>query len=113
MPLRFGHAGDFHLDEDRYFADTAQCLDCLWRVPSGRNDPGNATVDLRSAIHDMRQGERVRYERLFRDETVGALPQPTPRSSCACCAGPCTLGGFTKSALSTTRHSFGKWRIEP
>ena len=27
MPLRFGHAGDFHLDEDRYFADTAQCLE--------------------------------------------------------------------------------------
>jgi exonuclease SbcD len=26
MPLRFCHAGDFHLDEDRYFADTAQCL---------------------------------------------------------------------------------------
>jgi hypothetical protein len=23
MPLRVGHAGDFHLDEDRYFADTA------------------------------------------------------------------------------------------
>ena len=27
MPLRFVHAGDFHLDEDRYFADTAQCLE--------------------------------------------------------------------------------------
>ena len=27
MPLRFCHAGDFHLDEDRYFADTAQCLE--------------------------------------------------------------------------------------
>ena len=27
MPLRFAHAGDFHLDEDRYFADTAQCLE--------------------------------------------------------------------------------------
>jgi hypothetical protein len=23
MPLRFAHAGEFHLDEDRYFADTA------------------------------------------------------------------------------------------
>jgi predicted MPP superfamily phosphohydrolase len=35
MPLRFAHAGDFHLDEDRYFADTAQCLewfvaDAIW-----------------------------------------------------------------------------------
>jgi DNA repair exonuclease SbcCD nuclease subunit len=27
MPLRFCHAGDFHLDEDRYFADTTQCLE--------------------------------------------------------------------------------------
>jgi len=27
MSLRFCHAGDFHLDEDRYFADTAQCLE--------------------------------------------------------------------------------------
>ena len=26
MPLRVAHAGDFHLDEDRYFADTAHCL---------------------------------------------------------------------------------------
>jgi hypothetical protein len=24
MPIRFCHAGDFHLDEDRYFTDTAQ-----------------------------------------------------------------------------------------
>jgi DNA repair exonuclease SbcCD nuclease subunit len=29
MPLRFAHAGDFHLDEDRYFADTARCLEWL------------------------------------------------------------------------------------
>jgi len=27
MPLRFAHAGDFHLDEDLYFADVAQCLE--------------------------------------------------------------------------------------
>jgi hypothetical protein len=27
MPLRFCHSGDFHLDEDRYFADTGQCLE--------------------------------------------------------------------------------------
>jgi len=27
MPLRFAHAGDFHLDEDRYFAATAQFLE--------------------------------------------------------------------------------------
>jgi hypothetical protein len=27
MPLRFAHAGDFHLDEAHCFADTAQCLE--------------------------------------------------------------------------------------
>jgi DNA repair exonuclease SbcCD nuclease subunit len=40
MPLRFCHAGDFHLDEDRYFADTAQCLE--WFVA----DAIRANVDL-------------------------------------------------------------------
>jgi hypothetical protein len=30
MPLRFAYSGDSHLDEDRYFADTAQCLE--WSV---------------------------------------------------------------------------------
>ena len=33
MPLRFAHAGDFHLDEDRYFTDTAQCPE--WFVADG------------------------------------------------------------------------------
>src|SRR2546422_8903437 len=27
MPLRISHAGDAHLDEDRYFGDTARCLE--------------------------------------------------------------------------------------
>jgi DNA repair exonuclease SbcCD nuclease subunit len=40
MPLRFAHAGDFHLDEDRYFADTAQCLE--WFVA----DAIRASVDV-------------------------------------------------------------------
>ncbi len=40
MPLRLAHAGDFHLDGDRYFADTAQCL--LWFVA----DAIRANVDL-------------------------------------------------------------------
>ena len=40
MSLRFCHAGDFHLDEDRYFADTAQCL--AWFVA----DAIRASVDF-------------------------------------------------------------------
>ena len=27
MPLKISHAGDFHLDEDRYFGDTTHCLE--------------------------------------------------------------------------------------
>jgi hypothetical protein len=49
MPLRFAHAGDFHLDEDHYFADTAQCLE--WFVANA-----------------IRIGERSR-ERLTRSPT--------------------------------------------
>jgi exonuclease SbcC len=33
----------------------------------------NEAVNLGIAIHNMRQGEGIRYETLFRDETVGAL----------------------------------------
>jgi exonuclease SbcD len=40
MPIRFAHAGDFHLDEDHYFADTAHCLE--WFVA----DAIRASVDL-------------------------------------------------------------------
>lgn len=40
MRLLLGHAGDFHLDEDHYFADTAQCLE--WFV----TDAIRASVDF-------------------------------------------------------------------
>jgi hypothetical protein len=33
----------------------------------------NEAVNLGIAIYSMRQGEGIRYETLFRDETVGAL----------------------------------------
>ena len=33
----------------------------------------NEAVNLGIAIYNMRQGEGIRYETLFRDETVGAL----------------------------------------
>ena len=71
MPLRFFHAGDFHLDEDRYFADTARCLE--WFVADGQFVLVNEAVNLGIATYNMRQGEGIRYEILFDDETVGAL----------------------------------------
>jgi exonuclease SbcC len=43
------------------------------RCHPGVTDPGSEAVNLSIAIYNMRQGEGIRYETLFRDETVGAL----------------------------------------
>ncbi len=53
MPSRFAHAGDFHLDEDHYFADTAHCLEWFGAdaIRAGVTDQGNATVNLGIAIY--------------------------------------------------------------
>jgi hypothetical protein len=45
------------------------CRRCHWGV----TDPGNEAVNLRITIYNMRQGEGIRFETLFRDETVAAL----------------------------------------
>jgi hypothetical protein len=97
MPLRLAHAGDFHLDEDRYFADTAQCLE--WFVA----DAIRASVDLfvingglrrTSPIHNMRQGEGIRYETRFRDETAGALDAVNGKEYVRTLRRGMGLGGF-------------------
>jgi DNA repair exonuclease SbcCD nuclease subunit len=59
MPLRFAHAGDFHLDEDRYFADTAQCLE--WFVA----DAIRASVDLFVINGDLTTYKATIKERNF------------------------------------------------
>jgi exonuclease SbcD len=59
MPLRFCHAGDFHLDEDRYFADTAQCLE--WFVA----DAIRASVDLFVINGDLTTYKATIKERNF------------------------------------------------
>ena len=66
-PMRFANAGDFHLDDDRCFADPGQ------RTGRSVADGLNEAVNLGIAINNMRQSEGIRYEALFRDETVGAL----------------------------------------
>ena len=42
MPFKFSHSGDFHLEEDRYFADTAQCIE--WFVEDGIRQGTNLFV---------------------------------------------------------------------
>jgi DNA repair exonuclease SbcCD nuclease subunit len=59
MPIRFCHAGDFHLDEDRYFADTAQCLE--WFVA----DAIQASVDLFVINGDLTTYKATIKERNF------------------------------------------------
>jgi DNA repair exonuclease SbcCD nuclease subunit len=59
MPLRFAHAGDFHLDEDRYFADTAQCLE--WFVA----DAIRASVDFFVINGDLTTCKATIKERNF------------------------------------------------
>jgi DNA repair exonuclease SbcCD nuclease subunit len=59
MSFRFAHAGDFHLDEDRYFADTAQCLE--WFVA----DAIQASVDLFLINGDLTTYKATIKERNF------------------------------------------------
>ena len=59
MPLRFAHAGDFHLDEDHYFADTAHCL--AWFVA----DAIRASVDLFVINGDLTTYKATIKERNF------------------------------------------------
>jgi DNA repair exonuclease SbcCD nuclease subunit len=59
MSLRFAHAGDFHLEEDRYFTDTAQCLE--WFVA----DAIRASVDLFLINGDLTTYKATIKERNF------------------------------------------------
>ena len=59
MPLRFAHAGDLHLDEDRYFTDTAQCLE--WFVA----DAIRASVDFFVINGDLTTYKATIKERNF------------------------------------------------
>jgi len=52
----------------------------------------NEAVNLGIAIYNMRQGEGIRYETLFRDETVGLWMLQMARSTCVCCAVPWSWG---------------------
>jgi hypothetical protein len=42
MSFKFSHAGDFHLDEEHYFADTAQCIE--WFIEDGIHQGTNLFV---------------------------------------------------------------------
>ena len=54
----------------------------------------NEAVNLAIAIYNMRQGEGVRHETLFRDETVGALDSKNSREYVRMLRHAMKIGGF-------------------
>ena len=54
----------------------------------------NEAVNLGIAIYNMRQGEGIRYETLFRDETVGALDIRNAREYVRMLRHAMDVGGF-------------------
>jgi exonuclease SbcC len=54
----------------------------------------NEAVNLGIAIYNMRQGEGIRYETLFRDETVGALDAVNSKEYVRMLRRAMDLGGF-------------------
>ena len=54
----------------------------------------NEAVNLGIAIYNMRQGETIRYETLFRDETVGALDAANGKEYVRMLRRAMDLGGF-------------------
>jgi exonuclease SbcC len=54
----------------------------------------NEAVNLGIAIYNMRQGEGIRYETLFRDETVGALDTVNGKEYVSLLRRAMDLGGF-------------------
>ena len=54
----------------------------------------NEAVNLGIAIYNMRQGENIRYETLFRDETVGALDPTNAKEYVRMLRRAMELGGF-------------------
>jgi exonuclease SbcC len=72
----------------------------LSQMPSGRAltyltvTTTYSEVDLGIAIYNMRQGEGLRYETLFRDETVGALDAVNGKEYVRMLRRAMDLGGF-------------------
>ena len=54
----------------------------------------NEAVNMGIAIYNMRQGEGIRYETLFRDETVGALDAVNGKEYVRMLRRAMDLGGF-------------------
>jgi len=80
----FLHADQNHLDRT--------CL--VDELSGGQFVLVNEAVNLGIAIYNMRQGEGIRYETLFQDETVGALDAANGKEYVRMLRRAMDLGGF-------------------
>jgi len=69
----------------------------------------NEAVNLGIAIYNMRQGEGIRYETLFRDETVGALDAVNGREYVRMLRRAMDLGGFHQGIFIC--HTLFVWEL--
>jgi DNA repair exonuclease SbcCD nuclease subunit len=72
MPLRLAHSGDFHMEEDRYFGDTARCLE--WFVA----DAIRANVDLFVVDGDLTTYKQTIKERNLWVDTLIQMGNHAP-----------------------------------
>jgi DNA repair exonuclease SbcCD nuclease subunit len=72
LSLRIAHSGDFHLDEDRYFADTARCLE--WFIA----DAIRASVDLFVINGDLTTYKATIKERNFWVDSLVEMANHAP-----------------------------------
>ena len=69
----------------------------------------NEAVNLGIAIYNMQQGEGIRYETLFRDETVGALDATNAKEYVRMLRRAMDLGGFHQVVFIC--HSLLVWEL--
>ena len=116
-PLRFCHSGDFHLDEDRYFADTAQCLE--WFVEDAVRASvalfvinGDLTTYKANLQHAAGRGHSLRNSVLGRNGgSPGWRQRRGVRAHAASGYGPWAIEGRLESLTGRTRVTFLKGHL--
>jgi exonuclease SbcC len=86
-----GMVGDFDVEVRNKNLDRTCLVD---ELSGGQFVLVNEAVNLGIAIYNMRQGEGIRYETLFRDETVGALDVVNGKEYVRMLRRAMDLGGF-------------------
>ena len=86
-----GMVDDFDVEVRNKNLDRACLVD---ELSSGQFVLVNEAVNLGIDIYNMRQGEGIRYETLFRDETVGALDAANIKEYVRMLRRAMDLGGF-------------------